>query len=148
MAISTPTAAKAVCQMRAWTVSNLALQKILYVAHMVHLGRHAKPLVSETFEAWNYGPVLPSLYRDLRMFGSGPVKNVFHRASPLSPGLEHNTLREVTSFLASMSPGKLIDLTHWEQGAWAKHYKPGVMHISIPNSDIADEFHARERNSI
>lgn len=149
MAITPSLAAKAVCEMRGWNVSNLALQKILYVAHMVHLGRHgeARPLVLETFEAWNYGPVLPSLYRTLRMFGASPVQDVFIGAgSPREGSAELTTLREVNEFLAPLSPGQLVDMTHWQEGAWAKHYRPGVMHVPIPNHAIAEEFRARQRH--
>ncbi|WP_158922985.1 type II toxin-antitoxin system antitoxin SocA domain-containing protein [Acidisphaera sp. S103] len=77
MAISTASAAATACKLRNRQLSNLALQKVLYIAHMVHLGRCKDPLVDERFQAWDYGPVLPSLYRPVRMFGSEPVRDIF-----------------------------------------------------------------------
>lgn len=145
MTISTPAAARAVCELRDWQVSNLALQKILYVAHMVHLGRNGTPLLPESFEAWDYGPVLPSLYRQVRMFGAQPVKDVFYDARPLPEGAEKATLKEVVPFLSSFTPGQLVNLTHWQNGAWAKVYRPNMRGIIIPNEAIADEFRARQR---
>ena len=50
-------------------VSNKKLQKILYYVeawNMVHFGT---PLIKEDFEAWVHGPVLPSLYRELKELG-------------------------------------------------------------------------------
>jgi len=147
VALSPSTAAKIVCQVRNWQISNLELQKILYVAHMVHLGRYGRPLVNETFEAWTYGPVLPSLYRRVAMFGAEPIKNVFYAARVPEGGTERETLEAVARHLASMTPGQLVELTHWPKGAWAKVYQPGVRHIPIPDNLIADEFRARERSA-
>ena len=147
MAISTPAAARAVCELRDWQVSNLALQKILYVAQMVHLGRHELPLLPESFEPWDYGPVIPSLYRQVRMFGAQPVKDVFYGVRPIPEGAEKATLSEVVPFLASFTPGQLVNLTHWQNGAWAKFYRPSTRGISIPNQAIADEFRARQQSA-
>jgi uncharacterized phage-associated protein len=65
MAVHPLIAAKKVCERRTWGVSNLEINKILYFAHMLFLGRHGldSPLVEEMFQAWDYGPVLPSVYR-------------------------------------------------------------------------------------
>jgi uncharacterized phage-associated protein len=147
MTISTSAAAKAACEMRDWQISNLELQKILYVAHMVHLGRHGQPLLPETFEAWDYGPVIPSLYHQAKMFGAEPVRDVFYGVKVPDGGAELETIREVVQFLAPMTPGQLVDLTHWGDGAWAKHYRPGVRHIPIPNPDVQNEFRARQADA-
>lgn len=143
--LTTASAAKTVCAMRGWTLSNLALQKVLYVSHMVHVGRYGAPLVAETFEAWDYGPVLPSLYRQVAMFGADPVKDVFYMAKEAPEGPERQTLDEVNRFLAPMTPGQLVGMTHWKQGAWAAVYRPGVRHIPISNELVADEYRARQQ---
>jgi len=44
---------------RGWKITNLALQKLLYFAHGIHLTKTKEPLVSGYFEAWQYGPVQP-----------------------------------------------------------------------------------------
>lgn len=51
------------------SVSPKKLQKLLYYVeawNLVHLG---KPLLEEDFQAWVHGPVLPSLYHELKEFG-------------------------------------------------------------------------------
>jgi uncharacterized phage-associated protein len=56
------------------SVSPKKLQKLLYYVdawHFVHLG---KPLLEEQFQAWVHGPVLPSLYHELKQFGFNDVK--------------------------------------------------------------------------
>jgi uncharacterized phage-associated protein len=145
MAVSAVAAARLVCEIRDWQVSNLMLQKILYVAQMVHLGRHGMPLLFESFEAWDYGPVLPEIYRQLSMFGSLPVKDVFKQARPLPATDERKTLGEVVPFLARFTPGELVGLTHCPGGAWATFYRPKTRGIVIPNQAIATEFRARQQ---
>lgn len=144
MTTSALSAARSVCEMREWTVSNLELQKILYLAHMFHLGRTGQPLVAERFEAWDYGPVIPDLYHRVKGFGNAPVRNVFHWVPPVPPGPEYETLREAAEATRRTSPSRLVAITHWDRGAWAQCYRSGVAGITIPNDLIAAEYRARE----
>ena len=48
-------AAKYMADRSGWNLSNLELQKILYIAHMFHLGRHSTALVRGEFQAWDLG---------------------------------------------------------------------------------------------
>ena len=143
MAVSALSAARTVCEMRGWRVSNLELQKILYLAHMFHLGRTGQPLISENFEAWDYGPVVPKLYHRAKGFGSGHVKNVFHWISDVPNELTaYDVLEEVTDATNDLSPGRLVALTHSDSGAWAQYYRPGARGIVIPNPAILAEYHS------
>lgn len=144
MSIGALTAARTVCEMRGWSVSNLELQKILYLAHMFHLGRTGQPLISENFEAWDYGPVLPELYHRVKGFGNGPVGNVFHWIPPAPLGTEKDTLREAADATKQTGASRLIAITHWDRGAWAKCYRPGLRGIAIPNELIRAEYRERE----
>ena len=144
MTISSLAAAKKICELSEWSISNLSLQKILYMAHMVHMGRHdGDLLIDETFEAWDYGPVLPSVYHKAKSFGSKPVRNVFRAFPDITDSVELDTLTEATNALAHTSAGKLVAITHWKDGAWAKHYASNSMGTTIPNSDILEEYMAR-----
>jgi uncharacterized phage-associated protein len=57
-------------------VTPLKLHKLIYFAHGWHLGFFGSPLVGEPFQAWRYGPVVPSLYRELRDYGDGSVREL------------------------------------------------------------------------
>jgi uncharacterized phage-associated protein len=50
-------------------VSNKKIQKLLYYIEAWHLVHFSSPLIDEEFEAWVYGPVIPSVYRDLKKYG-------------------------------------------------------------------------------
>lgn len=143
MPIQPLTAARRICERGNWQVSNLALQKLLYIAHMVHMGRHGERLVNASFEAWDYGPVEPSVYHKVKVFGDRPVQNIFYSAPAAVASPEIETIDEACSHLLAKSPGELVAMTHWDKGAWAKNYRPGVLGIVIPDQDIVEEFFAR-----
>ena len=48
----------------------LKIQKLVYVAHGWHLALYSEPLVGDEWaEAWEYGPVFPSVYHAFKKFG-------------------------------------------------------------------------------
>lgn len=51
----------------------MKLLKLVYFAHGWHLAITNKPLIIDPVEAWEYGPVVPALYRALKKYGSRHV---------------------------------------------------------------------------
>jgi uncharacterized phage-associated protein len=51
----------------------LELLKLVYIANGYHLGYNGQPLVLEEVEAWQYGPVIPDLYRAMKHYGASFV---------------------------------------------------------------------------
>lgn len=146
MTVSTNAAAEFICERSGWAITQLSLQKILYIAHMVHMGRGHGPLVPGHFEAWDYGPVHPVLYQKVKGFGAKPIPNVFWtKTAP--DGVDLATLTEACEQLLPLSPGALVQNTHWRLGAWAKHYNASGRGIVIPEADIIAEYQARVGHS-
>ena len=111
---------------------------------MAYMGQHdGAPLVDEYFEAWDYGPVLPKVYRKAKAFGSGPVGNVFHGVSDISDPDIAEFIDSAVRQLAKFTPSRLVSITHWEKGAWASNYVKGALFNRIPNEDIIQEYKAR-----
>lgn len=136
-------AARHLCELSGWSLSNLQLQKMLYLADMNFVGGTGDRLISEDFEAWDYGPVLPSLYHQCKPFGSKPVPNIFWGVPSISGSREADMLNVAWENLRDRTPGQLVENTHWEQGAWAQHYAPGRRGIRIPTGDMIDEYRRR-----
>jgi len=147
MAARLDSVCKVICEQGDWKVTNLQLQKILYMVQMYYMGGHqGARLVDADFEAWDYGPVEPTLYRKARMFGASPLQDVFYNARPFKTSDERLTfISEACEQLLPLRPGELVDITHWSDGAWAKNYVPRVKGIVIPDEDIVAEYHARQR---
>lgn len=141
MAIPVLAAAKRLGEQSGWSLSNLEMQKLLYLAHMYCLGGRNRPLVDGYFEAWDYGPVHPVLYHRVKIFGKSPVENVFHAISDLNPATpDVDLLDQSVKQFAHAAPGRLVAITHWDEGAWAKCYHPGARHVIIPNEVIRQEY--------
>ena len=140
-------AAKTFCELSNWSLSNLKIQKLLYIAHMFALGRSdgAGPLIRDDFEAWDYGPVVPEVYRHTKVFGSSPVGNVFHMVHSAPEGPDRDIIQECHDELGNRSASQLVAITHWEEGAWARNYMPGVRGVNIPDHDILEEYRIRAR---
>lgn len=51
-------------------ITNLKLQKVLYFAQVYYLAKLGKPFFRENLEAWNYGPVVPEVYRKFKRIGA------------------------------------------------------------------------------
>lgn len=144
MTVHALSAARSLCELRNWGISNLELQKVLYVAQMYHLGMTNTPLIAEAFEAWDYGPVVPDVYARAKGFGKSAIPNVFHWVPPVPEGTnEMATLKAISASTKNFTPGQLVDITHWVGGAWAKVYRPNEKGITIPNGLILDEYRAR-----
>lgn len=145
MAIRLTDAAYRMCEATDWSVSPLTLQKLLYLAHMQYLGETGEPLIPEQFEAWDYGPVVPELYHEIKGFGRGKVKDVFFGARNLDGTKEAKTIDYVGQTLKNARPGALVDFTHHKDGAWAKNYVPGSRGCVISSQDILDEYRWRPK---
>ncbi len=82
MSVNVLSAAKELGKCSNWTLSNLEMQKMLYIAHMFFMGtRDGNLLLNGYFEAWDLGPVHPDLYREAKIYGSRPVRNIFHASN-------------------------------------------------------------------
>lgn len=141
MTIPTQAAAKKICQLGNWKVSNLKLQKILYLAHQVYLGRNnGEPMIDGMFEAWDYGPVVPSLYHDVKMFGKDAIQDVFFLAGDEEKSPEGMYLEEACHKLLPLSAAQLVAATHIKGGAWDLCYSHGYSNTIIPNEKILKEY--------
>lgn len=136
-------AAVTLAEASGWSLTNLEIQKLLYMAQMNYMGEHAgAPLFHEDFQAWKLGPVVPSIYKRARDYGSGSVRNLFHNVSFVDAKKKKAVL-DVYQDLKSASAWDLVAITHWQGGAWAKNFVPGKSAILIPKTDIMDEYRAR-----
>lgn len=148
MTISVFDAAKRLCEKSGWSLTNLELQKLIYIAHMFHLGEHEKPLIKENFEAWDYGPVQPDLYHHIKVYGSSPVKSMFHLGNRIQDNMsEAAILDKVCKQLSNKSASWLVAVTHWKDGAWSKHYSSRSFGKIIHNEDVLQEYRDRDKNA-
>ena len=117
-------------------ISNMKLQKLMYFAQGHALALLDRPLFPEDFEAWQHGPVIPSLYRMYRHFGSGSITPPdgidLSRFTPE----EKELLENVWLTYGGYSAWGLRNLSH-ESAPWKNHREDGSI---IPKSEMRSYF--------
>lgn len=120
-------------------VSNLELQKILYflqVAYMRH--NNGRELISDDFCAWQYGPVIPSVYSIFSAYGGALIKNSYNASNIVASIADF--IRPLIRTLESMGPWALVDLSHEKGSPWDITYKKGRGNGEIiPKTLIAED---------
>ncbi len=64
------------CHASGISISNLKLQKLLYFAQGFSLALLDQPLFAEEIEPWDFGPVVPEVYREYKMFGANDIPQI------------------------------------------------------------------------
>ena len=120
--------ARYMCKKAQWRLSNLQLQKMLFLTQMSYLGQTNIPLFGDEFEAWKYGPVVPALYHNLKVFGSAHVTEENFPQSksgvPITEDIKEKILDPVVDVAITSAPWELVRQSHLQGGAWEKYYIP------------------------
>lgn len=115
-------------RVRGFSVSNLKLQKLLFLCHAFYLVETGRPLIRGSFEAWQYGPVHREVYDAFKRFGAMPITADAERFDPVAGSWKPITLpteraildvvQRVIHFYGGRSPSELVELTHAKNGPW------------------------------
>ena len=144
-------------------LSPMKLQKLVFFSHGWHLGFNHGPLSSEEAEAWQWGPVFPSLYHAVKTWGSGSILEPITRTifPPRRPGQRRaptvttptipdddgfalGLLERTWEVYGGMTALQLSALSHEEGGPWDQAYGDGqTRSVVIPNESIAKFYSAR-----
>lgn len=58
-----------------YDITPMQLQKLMYYANGYFLAENdGQPLINEYFEAWDYGPVVPTVFYEFREYKDKPIK--------------------------------------------------------------------------
>lgn len=147
-------------------ISPMKIQKLVYFAHGWHLALYDTPLVSESVQAWKYGPVFPSLYAEFREFGRGPINRLAIEIEiEIDPGPKDTGLLRIKRYeprvaacdryavpliqkvweqIGSYSAVQLSTLTHRQGTPWhavaSEFGDDWPSAVAIPNELIKDYF--------
>lgn len=125
----------------------LQIIKLAYIAHGWMLALYHRPLIDDRIEAWKYGPVIPSLYHDLKQFGAGSVTHPLTRRGFFSDGPpldehEKDLVAQVYRVYGKMTGIQLSRLTHQQGTPWASTWTPESRGVPISN-DLIEEHYRR-----
>lgn len=125
----------------------MKLQKLVFYAQSWHLKIYGEPLVDDFFAKWPYGPVIPSLYHEVKRYGSKPITNLIGNldwkgesmsiVTPTIPQGDSKTRALIDKIVEVYGPlrgTQLSYLTHLEGTAWSMTQNEGAV---IPNDLMA-----------
>ena len=119
---------------RAGAISNLKLQKVLYFIQAEFLVVQNMPCFAEQIEAWDFGPVVPVVYRAYRIYGSANIP------AETSSGLrsirreDMDRINGIVDECCEYSASQLVEITH-NQSPWRDAYHSrGVNNEITPDS--------------
>jgi uncharacterized phage-associated protein len=135
-------------------LTHLALQKLLFFSHGWYLAEHDAPLLLGHFQAWQFGPVLRSVYDSFRSAGRRPISI---RATKLdlttgqyvvcAEALDERARRLLLAVLtagANVSAWYLSELTHLQGSpwdcVWSRAHSEVNIGMRIPNTLIRNYF--------
>lgn len=110
----------------------MQLIKLVYIADGWSLALRGKPLANQNPQAWQYGPVYPTVYKAFSQFGSQPVTQPAYVKGTDVPVEETFTddeeelIRAVVSGYGKLPAFTLSRLTHQPGTPWSKAYEKGA----------------------
>lgn len=131
-------------------ITPMKLQKMLYMAHGIHLATYDKPLLSEPIQAWSYGPVVPDVYQSFKQWGNTPITaypNFYLKIgdqvySDIS-SLDADAAKTIGETWATAKDYDAIQLSEWSHKSgspWAQSYSGPAASAAIPNERIRAYF--------
>ena len=137
-------------------ISNMKLQKLVYIAYGWALAVLDRKLFEEPIQAWQHGPVVPSLYHEFKHFRQRDIAGRameydFDTADVTIPNVDETderlqtVLDRVWDTYKPYSAVSLRNMTHRPGTPWSETYEQGRQDITIPDSLIKPHFESKIR---
>ncbi|URC12523.1 Panacea domain-containing protein [Flavobacterium sp. B183] len=96
----------------------MKLIKLVYIAHGWSLGLYKKPLISESPQAWKFGPVIPTLYDTYKKFGNKKIETEIKSFDDLPEGVTA-FLDKIWDVYGNFNGVQLSAKTHQPNTPWS-----------------------------
>ena len=118
-------------------ITPMKLQKLMYFVCRDYTKRFQISPISEQFEVWQYGPVLPSVYSEFKAFGANPITefardalgSAFMVSEKDNPELA-DVIDAVWEKYRSKTGIELSKVTHQPQSGWYRAYSQHRQYIT------------------
>jgi uncharacterized phage-associated protein len=132
----------------------MKLVKLVYIAHGWSMGLGHGPLISEEPQAWQYGPVVPSVYFKFKEFGRDAIpKNEADRILTTSTLTEEQKtlIGEVWEAYKDLTGGQLSTMTHQAGSPWHQVWEGGGKDrrgVAIPDALIEEHYRSLAEETV
>ena len=106
---------------------------------MIHL---QQPLLNEQAQAWQYGPVVPSLYHAIKQYGAGAISYpIMGDTDPQQLSAEAaGLIAAVYKAYGHLSGVQLSNMTHQPDTPWSKAWTDAGKNAVISNNEIQQHY--------
>lgn len=106
-------------ELKGISITNLQLQKLVYIANGYMLGWKNKNLCNQPMEAWEYGPVVGDVYHVFKCYGKNPIPVNSNMVTELDKDEEAEyIISGVIEHYGNKSAPELVSLTHQKDTPW------------------------------
>lgn len=122
-------------------VTNMKLQKLVYIAHGYFLAIFGEPLIENDIHAFEWGPVIPVLYKDLKAYKANTVDQLIpvEKNSYLADGSARLIVDKVWDAYGKFSAADLSRITHMPETPWSEIWGTNKYAV-IPNDLIREHY--------
>lgn len=115
-------------------VSNLRLQKVLYFIQAEFMVSTNSECFNDRIEAWDLGPVVPTVYRKYKVFGASSIPiDSSKDAERIINSKDRKMMNETINHCNKYSTSTLIEITH-NQDPWIKARNSCFSKVISPES--------------
>lgn len=119
----------------------LKLLKLVYIAHGWAFPLLGGPLINEPAQAWQYGPVVPSLYHSVSQYRAGPITQRVPDFDPQALSAQaRQHVHNVYETYGRYSGVQLSNLTHLPGTPWDEAWNQRGRNAMIQNDRIAHHY--------
>lgn len=119
-----------------YSLTNLKLNKLIYIIYLAYYQKFERPLFSEEFVVWPYGPILQSVYFEYCAWRNNPIDFRVETKYDSKPNLERevaSVVETVISFYGNMAHSELINVTNHDLSDWWKIAKQNEIKAALPH---------------
>lgn len=116
----------------------MKLQKLLYYICVKYVKETGISPIFERFEVWKYGPVIPSVYSEFKMYGASPIRGFAYNAQKKAMLVDEDAnpilkscINYIWNSLKTFDGPELARRTHQKGSGWYSAYQNGSEIISM-----------------
>jgi uncharacterized phage-associated protein len=128
----------------------MKLIKMVYIAHGWHLALTSQPLLSEAVHAWQYGPVITSLYEKIKGYGKHQIDSLiilYQNEESIIPIVKDENilpiLNRVWDVYSDYNGLQLSSLTHQDGTPWEVTTRQANKNSIIANDLIKNYYQTK-----
>ena len=129
----------------------MKLIKLCYIAHGWYLGLYGQQLLSEIIYAWKYGPVIDTIYKDFKQYGSNQITELLFEENQKNYPLPDNKIMPFLDAIWNAYGGfnaiELSAMTHEKGTPWDTVWNirggKNQQYAIIPNDIIEEHYKSK-----